>query len=503
VTTTYNSDSNYNSASKTASLTVNKAPVFTSVNQTTLQGNVAGSFSVTTAANTYPIAKLTNTALPAGLTFTDNGNGTATLSGTPVAADQAGTYNVTLTASNGISPNATQSFTLTVKNFLLSLSTASVTVAQGQSATTSLTATSVQGYAQNLTPSCGVSPAGPNCGFNPATITNGQGTSVDTITNAPNTAPGVYALTLSATDANKLAQSVPFTLDVCQFTVGAVSQVTPSKYQFMVTVTPPFASATSCQWTAKGSSGISVVSGGGVASTGAVTFTAANSGTVILTFVGGQSPFQVGSVGATVIPSGASAVAGGSTGNINLSFAGSAATTGTYNLSCASVTEVSTGTVFTGNDISSKLGLTCGFTPSTATITVPNTGTTVASVNIMTSLGFLTLRQPGRFRNLAPFYALGLTLPGIVWLGAGASSRAKGKKLAGARILAWLSVLLVVVLVVLTPSCGGGFQASFTNTQTQLTPTGQYVMTVVAANTNKAAQSQFTFSVPFAVAAPH
>ena len=38
--------------------------------------------------------------LPSGVTFTDNGNGTATLSGTP-AAGTAGTYPFTITASNG------------------------------------------------------------------------------------------------------------------------------------------------------------------------------------------------------------------------------------------------------------------------------------------------------------------------------------------------------------------------------------------------------------------
>ena len=46
------------------------------------------------------------------MTFTDNGNGTATLSGTPAAAP--GTYPLTFTAANGVLPNATQSFTLTV-----------------------------------------------------------------------------------------------------------------------------------------------------------------------------------------------------------------------------------------------------------------------------------------------------------------------------------------------------------------------------------------------------
>ena len=47
------------------------------------------------------------------MTFTDNGDGTATLAGTP-AAGTAGSYPITITATNGVSPDATQSFTLTV-----------------------------------------------------------------------------------------------------------------------------------------------------------------------------------------------------------------------------------------------------------------------------------------------------------------------------------------------------------------------------------------------------
>jgi hypothetical protein len=51
--------------------------------------------------------------LPSGVTFVDNGNGTATLAGT--AADgTAGTYPITITAFNDVAPDATQAFTLTV-----------------------------------------------------------------------------------------------------------------------------------------------------------------------------------------------------------------------------------------------------------------------------------------------------------------------------------------------------------------------------------------------------
>ena len=62
----------------------------------------------------FPTPALSETgALPTGVTFVDNGDGTATLAGTP-AAGTGGTYPLTITATNGVSPDATQTFTLTV-----------------------------------------------------------------------------------------------------------------------------------------------------------------------------------------------------------------------------------------------------------------------------------------------------------------------------------------------------------------------------------------------------
>jgi hypothetical protein len=62
----------------------------------------------------FPTAALSESgALPSGVTFTDNGDGTATLAGTP-AAGTAGSYSFTITADNGVSPAATQNFTLKV-----------------------------------------------------------------------------------------------------------------------------------------------------------------------------------------------------------------------------------------------------------------------------------------------------------------------------------------------------------------------------------------------------
>src|SRR5207237_6203328 len=61
--------------------------------------------------------------LPDGVSFTDNGDGTATLAGMP-SAGMGGTYPLTITAQNGIVPDAVQSFTLTV-NEAPSISSAS------------------------------------------------------------------------------------------------------------------------------------------------------------------------------------------------------------------------------------------------------------------------------------------------------------------------------------------------------------------------------------------
>ena len=94
-------------------LTVSGASVFTSANAATFTTGSAGTFTVT-ASGTPPPALTAAGALPAGVTFVDHGNGTATLSGTP-RAGTAGTYALTFTAANAIDAAAVQSFTFTVR----------------------------------------------------------------------------------------------------------------------------------------------------------------------------------------------------------------------------------------------------------------------------------------------------------------------------------------------------------------------------------------------------
>jgi hypothetical protein len=94
-------------------LAVNQPPAITSGNATSFTVGAAESFAVTTSGFPAPALLLGGAALPSGVTFTDNGDGTGTLSGTP-AAGTGGTYNITFTGSNGVGDDVVQNFTLTV-----------------------------------------------------------------------------------------------------------------------------------------------------------------------------------------------------------------------------------------------------------------------------------------------------------------------------------------------------------------------------------------------------
>ncbi len=67
------------------------------------------------SATGAPTAALTESGtLPSGVSFLDNGNGIGKLLGTP-ATGTKGSYAVTITASNGVSPDASRTITLTVR----------------------------------------------------------------------------------------------------------------------------------------------------------------------------------------------------------------------------------------------------------------------------------------------------------------------------------------------------------------------------------------------------
>ena len=133
--------------SNNATLTVNPAPVAPSISSastTTFTVGSAGSFTVTASGQPTPTLSSWGT-LPLGVTFTPNGNGTATLAGTPAAGTQ-NSYQVTITAANGVAPNATQYFTLIVNPApvtppAITTQPANQAVTAGQTATFAVVAT--------------------------------------------------------------------------------------------------------------------------------------------------------------------------------------------------------------------------------------------------------------------------------------------------------------------------------------------------------------------------
>ncbi len=129
-------------ATQNFTLVVGQVPAITSADNGTFAMGSSGTFQVTTLG--YPTATISESGtLPAGVSFVDNGDGTATLSGTPDAGS-AGLYGITLTASNGTSPNATQSFILADSPILLD-SLSDQTNLEGDSASIQLIAVDATG----------------------------------------------------------------------------------------------------------------------------------------------------------------------------------------------------------------------------------------------------------------------------------------------------------------------------------------------------------------------
>ena len=187
-------------ATQSFTLTVDAAPAITSANGTTFTVGSAGTFTVTSTGN--PTAALTKTgSLPAGVGFTDNGNGTATLSGTP-AAGTGGTYPITITANNGANPNATQSFVLTVDQAPAITSPSGTTFTEGISSNFKVTST---GYPVASVGETGSLPTGVTF------VDNGDGTA--SLSGSPSES-GSFPITITATNGVGSPSSQSFTLSV-------------------------------------------------------------------------------------------------------------------------------------------------------------------------------------------------------------------------------------------------------------------------------------------------
>jgi hypothetical protein len=189
-------------ASQSFTLTVDQAPVITSANSASFVEGSSGSFTVTTSAFPKPSLSESGT-LPSGVSFVDNGDGTATLAGTPT---QGGTFAVTIKASNGVSPNATQSFTLTVDTAPSITSGSSVTFTVGSSGSFTVTST---GNPTSTVADSGSLPSGVTF------VAHANGTATLSGTPAAGTG-GTYPITITATNGINPAASQSFTLTVDQ-----------------------------------------------------------------------------------------------------------------------------------------------------------------------------------------------------------------------------------------------------------------------------------------------
>ncbi len=212
-------------ATMTAQVTVDIPPTITSASSKTFVINSFSTFTV--QATGFPTSALTYTgSLPTGVTFVDNGNGTATISGTHTGS--ANSYPITITANNGVSPNATQTFTLTTSLVVAPAITSPNNVTFTAGASGSFTVTTTGSPTPTLTEAGGL----------PGTVTfhdNGNGTatisgsapspgqSVITITASNSVGPVNQTFTLNVVAAPVITS---FTASPASITTGSPSTLT-------------------------------------------------------------------------------------------------------------------------------------------------------------------------------------------------------------------------------------------------------------------------------------
>ncbi len=290
----------------TTTLTEHVSPTITSANSAT--SIVGAPFSDTVTTTGAPAAALTETgALPTGITFVDNGNGTATISGTP-AAGTGGSFPLTITATNA-SGTATQAFTLTNAEAptITSASTAAFTT--GVAGTYTVTTT---GYPAATITESGTLPTG----LTFAAGTTGTATIAGTA--ATGTA-GTYPVSVSATNSSGSTATLALTITVATsgaptITSGASADFTLGEAgAFAVTTTgSPTPAITETGTLPSGltftdqGNGTALVSGTPTATgTTVLEVTAANSiapnATQALTVVVGQAPTITSAAADTVV----------------------------------------------------------------------------------------------------------------------------------------------------------------------------------------------------------
>ena len=176
------------SGTQTFGLTVDQPLVITSATAARFAVENPGSFTIKTTGYPAPVFSEQGT-LPSGVKLNAT---TGVISGTP-AAGSAGVYKLLLTASNGLSANASQNFTLQIGDFKLTASPQSITVPVGQDAVFSLQSVPVDGLTGSVALTCSGDPPSGTCTAVPTSIPT-NGTSQITVHEPIGTSPGTYTL---------------------------------------------------------------------------------------------------------------------------------------------------------------------------------------------------------------------------------------------------------------------------------------------------------------------
>jgi hypothetical protein len=216
-------------------LTVNEAPTITSPATTTFTVGASGTAHITTGIDFPTATTLSETgALPGGVTFTDNRDGTATLTGTP-AVGTGNSYPLVITATNGVVPDGTQHFTLVVNEAVAITSAAAATMTVGTNG--SFTVTTAHAYPVPTLSEVGVLPDGVQF------VDRRNGTA--RLSGNPEVGAGrVYTFSVTASNGVGTAPTQTFTLTVNE----AVLITSPASASFSVGINRSFAITTSSRF---------------------------------------------------------------------------------------------------------------------------------------------------------------------------------------------------------------------------------------------------------------
>jgi hypothetical protein len=302
-------------ATQSFTLVVNSGLAITSASSATATAGTPFTFSITTTGTPTPTLTRTGT-LPSGLTFTAGTNGTATLAGTPAAAD-SGIYALTFTAKNSTGTDS-QAFTLTINQAPSFTSATSVTETAG---TAFSFLVSAKGYPAPAITETGTTTPLPN-GVSLTGGTNGTAT----LSGSTSVAAGTYSLTFSANNGTTTVtqtftltvKAAGTTVPVPTFTSAASATATAGKaFTFPVTTSGSGSTTYTTNVTHSGAlpAGVSFANNGNGTATISGTPTAASGGVYTITLKATDSAgsttqtFVLTVAAAPTITSGASATA--------------------------------------------------------------------------------------------------------------------------------------------------------------------------------------------------